>query len=386
MLCCGALVGATALVAQDGTKAEPAKAESKVEKAAYDPAAVPADLPGLLEYVKQGENWQPPVDPAMRRDPEAMKKIRDQIKTARGKLVEATDKALALKPEEQNRVQLTKAKLNALRLMGMFGDEQADKTFETLIDSLLKDKNPALSGDAYKLSLMIRLNRIMSGKGGESPDKLAAELSTALDKDETRAEAVMVAQNATYMFEMKGHTELARKLYDDLIKAAPKLDDSRMRTQVQKRAEGGIARLGLIGRPAELKGKLLDGADFDVTSLKGKVVLIDFWATWCGPCIAEMPNVVENYKKYHDKGFEVVGVSIDDDKEKLETFVKEKDVQWRTLFNPDEATRGFENPSAKAYFVNGIPATYLVDKSGNITAINVRGERLGELLESLLGK
>lgn len=230
--------------------------------------------------------------------------------------------------------------------------------------------------------LMIRVNKFTEGRATEPLAQLLADITAAVENDETRAEGVMVANNATYILEMKGKYDEARNLYNTLISNASKLPDPKMQKQVASRSEGGLARLALIGQLPDLKGVQLDGKPFDVAQLKGKVVLIDFWATWCGPCRAELPNVLKAYEQYHKKGFEVVGVSIDDDREKLDEFIKEQPLPWTTLFNPDENTRGFEDPSARKFHVGGIPATYLVDPSGKLVHINVRGERLGELLKS----
>ena len=111
----------------------------------------------------------------------------------------------------------------------------------------------------------------------------------------------------------------------------------------------------------------------------GKWVLIDFWAAWCGPCRGEMPNVVANYKKYHDKGFDIVGLSFDNDKDAWVKAIKELDMPWNHLSD----LKGWESAAAGVYGIRAIPASLLVDPEGTVVARNLRGDALGSKLAEI---
>ena len=127
--------------------------------------------------------------------------------------------------------------------------------------------------------------------------------------------------------------------------------------------------------------KDVNGKPLSVGNYKGKVVLVDFWATWCGPCVGELPNVQKIYAKHHDQGFEIVGISLDQDKSKLTSFIKDKNMPWQQYFDG----LGWENKLAGKYGVESIPATYLLDKDGKIIASGLRGEELEAAVAKALG-
>jgi thiol-disulfide isomerase/thioredoxin len=143
-----------------------------------------------------------------------------------------------------------------------------------------------------------------------------------------------------------------------------------------------IRFLALSKEPFELSFTALDGRKVDLKALRGKVVLIDFWATWCGPCIAELPNVKQTYAAYHDKGFEVIGVSLDNerDRKKFIDLVAKEGIAWPQRFEG----KGWEDSLAKEYTVSGIPAMFLLDQQGRLVTTDARGEKLGLEIKRLL--
>ncbi len=124
-----------------------------------------------------------------------------------------------------------------------------------------------------------------------------------------------------------------------------------------------------------------DGSSFTLSSLKGKYVLVDFWASWCKPCMVDMPNVIELYKTYKDKGFEIVGVSLDREKEAWLNTIKTPGMEWIHVWDMDGDVQG---GVATKFGVTGIPHTVLLDKEGKIIEINLRSEGLQAKLSQLL--
>lgn len=120
----------------------------------------------------------------------------------------------------------------------------------------------------------------------------------------------------------------------------------------------------------------LDGEPISLADYRGKVVLLDFWATWCIPCIAEMPNVKAVYEKYHTKGFEVIGISFDRDKTVLHKFIKENQLPWRQIFAGEKQSSSV----AQKYRIKGIPKQFLIDREGKVISVNARGSRLDKLV------
>ena len=139
----------------------------------------------------------------------------------------------------------------------------------------------------------------------------------------------------------------------------------------------------VVGDSMYLEGMTVDGRPFDWSRYEGKVVLVDFWATWCGPCLRELPNVLANYQQYHEQGFEVVGISLDEDRRKLTQFILENQLPWENLFNDAPQTSGWKHPMAQFYEVKGIPTVILVGRDGRVVSVAARGKALGEELAKL---
>ena len=132
----------------------------------------------------------------------------------------------------------------------------------------------------------------------------------------------------------------------------------------------------------DLVGMTPDSQSYALSKMRGKVVLVDFWASWCGPCRRENPNVVANYNKYKDKGFDILGVSLDREPNAWKKAIKDDGLPWHHISD----LKGWQSSHAALYSVTSIPQTVLIDKDGKILARNVRGDQLGAKLKELLGE
>ena len=244
---------------------------------------------------------------------------------------------------------------------------------------LEKDQTSPVFRLAFTEMLCIRADRI-----GQLPDaeqkKLFGEITTYLRAKAFERDDLRVAIPMAQRLDQADATELAIQAYEFVSQLMRNSGDQEVAAHSDA-FEGTVRRLRLPGNAMEVEGTTYDGQPFDLTSLRGKVILIDFWATWCGPCVAEIPNIRRNYEAYHAKGFEVVGVNLDDNRGDLDAFMEKERLPWTTLVQ----TGPLRNPVADKYGVSGIPTLILIDQDFKVVSLSARGERLNALLAQLLG-
>jgi len=329
----------------------------------------------MLDYIRSIR--QPAAQPTSR---EEMMKSMQAIATA---TVAAADKALSqLKDSDDLFDEAATAKLQSLMMLSRLGDTAASSDLQSFAKSLIEGPSPALAVEAKRLLLVQEAQELFTKRDLEKAPAVIKQAGELLsDNPDDAATAGLAMQLASAFEHMPGGEALSKQAYETFgpIFAKSKNDSIR---QMAESFQGTLRRLALPGNPMKITGTLLNGQPFDQSTLAGKIVLVDFWATWCGPCIAEIPNVLEQYQKYHSKGFEVVGISLDQERAALEKFVTERKLPWPILFEPSEGS-GWQHPLASYYGISGIPTVILIGKDGNVVSLNARGERLGELLDEL---
>ena len=152
--------------------------------------------------------------------------------------------------------------------------------------------------------------------------------------------------------------------------------------QAKKRENERLAILEIGGTAPNFTAPDPNGKMISLNEIKGKVTIIDFWASWCGPCRRENPNVVKTYNKYHDKGLEIISVSLDraGQKDKWLKAIEDDKLTWHHVSNLNY----FNDPVAKQYNIQSIPSTYILDSEGKIAAKNLRGKALEGKVAELL--
>jgi thiol-disulfide isomerase/thioredoxin len=306
----------------------------------------------------------PSFDRSKRTDLAYSREYRTKVQEVRKKRADLILELYKVAPDH-DRIPVLMAERWDIRLSN---SRASDETHKEIDDVYAQTQNEKLKIEAAYYRAYAALNERHFGK---KPDLSLIEDYFKLAPKEPRG--------AMLLFMAVGETldEKARSALEDrLIKEYPD-------TPFARTIEGNRARKKLVGKQLELEfADATSGSEVSLKKLKGKVVVLDFWATWCGPCVAELPKMKDLYAKYHGQGVEFIGVSLDRSEhlgglKRLKEFVKEKDIPWPQYYQGN----GWESKFSMSCGINSIPAVFVIDTQGNVHSTEARGK-----LETMLPK
>jgi thiol-disulfide isomerase/thioredoxin len=268
------------------------------------------------------------------------------------------------------------------RWMVVRANPSTANAFKTEVAEVLaKSKNEKLVNEASYQKIAFEMQTAgLSAK----PEELLKPVNQFIEKypKDLRSPSLLMAVAARTK-----DLDAKEAIYQRVEKDFPNTPAAKQVVSLRARAEGERKILARVGKPFELEfTEATKGTSITMASLKGKVVVIDFWATWCGPCIAEMPKMKKLYAEYKDKGVEFIGVSLDQPKEKggldkLKEYVAKNGIEWPQYYQGNY----WQSEFSSSWEVHAIPCVFLIDADGNLASTQARG-KLEQLIPEYLAK
>ena len=320
------------------------------------------------EILKELASVSPKLDPAKQNDLAARRQYAAAMQKVMPKRLELIRELYKAAPDHEQLGTLLQERWMLLPQTGA----TIDAVYDEVVDALAHTKSDKVKLEGSFVKARIQL---IQGRESGKPELTAMnEFIKLAPKDPRSANLLYGAVSLTKDEKAKAALE------DRIIKEFP---DSMFAGMIA----GARRQREQIGKPFDLEfTDAINGSTVSIKGLKGKVVVIDFWATWCGPCVGEMPKMKKIYAEYHDKGVEFIGVSLDQPKEqggldKLKAFVKKEEIAWPQYYQG----KGWESEFSKSWGINSIPCMFIVDRDGKLASVDAR-EHIETLIPELLKK
>jgi thiol-disulfide isomerase/thioredoxin len=343
-----------------------------------DPVAAWAEVQKGHAMLRAPEEWRK-QEPTL----EQVALFQKEVRLAAAGFVERAREFVERFPEDEHVGEARVVVVHAWNHAVAAGDADAEQRLLAYVAAVLSDQSIPEDIRAGVLA-MAGTSEFLKKTGmrwfTEGPGKLGAEFDAA-SVESTRA-ALKEFPNNSFLFTMltgfaeRAPKEQRKELATEILNApgAP----AGAKTLANHMLKG--TKPYEVGKPVEIRFTALDGREVDLAKLKGKVVLVEFWSTTCGPCMGEMPAVKATYEKLRGRGFEIVAISLDQKESDLRRVIQEKELPWPQYFDG----KGWENQFAVRYGVFGLPTMWLVDKRGNLRDTDARFDlerRVNLLLE-----
>lgn len=310
----------------------------------------------------------------------------DKDAMSREDLVLQVEKAMKLKAIGQPTLEAVSA---AIQLIEKKTNAKEFPLAQKLALAFQDNPEPRLALAAWNLAAqrsagMKKLQELFQGKEIDDTKPMEEAIDALVTELDSPWTAAFLA-DITTQFEYSGKSEFAAKLVKKAEELAVGLKSELAKKEIAESCAKFWKRASVLGSEIPWEGlNDLEGKPFQFDEYRGKIVILDIWATWCGPCIKELPNIKEVYSKNQAAGVEVIGVNIDENPADLKEFMEKEQLPWKMVVSNEPSKMGFETQIVQSLGITGIPFIAVIGRDGKVAALHTRGEALTKKIEELL--
>lgn len=367
-------LAAAAMMTNGTVKGEENDTDSKAAKAVIN-SEVKMPVEALFSKIEELAQSEPEED--------SEKAYVEHLKGIAPQMESLASQILSQAKGEKIAIRATRIKFQMLQLQTQLGDAKAVARTKEFIDQLQNDKRPSIAREGFIQGLVYRAGQLPKLEQ-KAQVALIGDVKSFIENENASVTSAQLSKQIAEAYESIGKEKLAGQAYVSFGSALAKSKNPSILGLADMMLGSG-RRLSLPGNELRLVGKTVDKQDFEWEAYKDKVVLVVYWASWCGPCMAEIPRQKMLFEKYNDQGFEIVGVNLDDTRGPAQNVITKKALDWISIFDSgitDSADPATSN--ANYYGVNGIPTMFLVGRDGKVISTTTQGKALEELVAKVM--